>query len=240
MANAGPRAFPTTWTRPDYRRFSGARTSQGRTRFLYEEPSNGLIPMGDWCVFNTTPTERKQGRVFANRNGHGEQRNVIREKDQEQEALEWKRTIRSPYSEPNASALAFRTQYRIAHRRVLPLDTEPPNGCPWVPPNATFTVEGSAGVPPATHGGQDARPPLRERLASPLRFPHLPIRYADVGRDRPPMKYTSRVQPWERTPNGRGAVRPSIAPDAAFAVIPANAGIQDVRALDSRLCGNNG
>jgi len=81
-------------------------------------------------VFNTTPRNRKRGRVSRNGDGHGQGHRAIRKKEEEEEAFEWKRTIESLYRGPKANALRCSTVYRIANRRVLPLDTEPPNGCP--------------------------------------------------------------------------------------------------------------
>jgi len=44
--------------------FWGSKESQGRTRFLTEEPSSGLIQMGDWRVSRyTMPRKGKPGRV---------------------------------------------------------------------------------------------------------------------------------------------------------------------------------
>lgn len=61
-------ASHATWTRPGYRRFSGARRAKaGRT--APSAAARRLIQMGDWRVSNTTPWNRRQGRVSASRTG---------------------------------------------------------------------------------------------------------------------------------------------------------------------------
>jgi len=62
-----PGTYPHDLDTAGHRRFSGARKSQGPGELRDAEPPNGLILMGVWCVRDTTPTQRKQGRVFDNR-----------------------------------------------------------------------------------------------------------------------------------------------------------------------------
>lgn len=61
-----------------YRRFSGARKSQGWGKLRDAEPPNGLILMGVWCVRDTTPTQREQGCVLDNRAMHEDRRQRCR------------------------------------------------------------------------------------------------------------------------------------------------------------------
>jgi len=64
IADAVVRGVPKDLDAAGYRRFSGARMSQGRTRFLYEESSSGLIQMGDWRVSHTRCRESENEGAY--------------------------------------------------------------------------------------------------------------------------------------------------------------------------------
>ena len=136
--------------------------------------------MGDWCVFNTTPTKRKRGRVFANPNGHGEKHDVIRKKTKSKRLYKGRKPFQAPTPNPGPAAQRseHNTGWRIGefclltqgHLMGVPICSPAYNVAPRHPP-APFPR--SLEVPPGQFSHQMACDPCVEVLLAPAFVQHI-------------------------------------------------------------------
>ena len=86
--------------------------------------------MGDWCVSDKHDADRTKtrARIHSAESDAGKRKTQYRPR--EEMALEGKKNQPKPLQRAWGQRPKVRGEYRIADREVLPLDTEPPNGCP--------------------------------------------------------------------------------------------------------------